>query len=104
MIEVTPTNEYKKDGNKYKQAYTFQKIHMEEVDLSKIDIDGVELEWVDEGHSFLWTYASDVKIIVTMDRILCDEEQHIYYSQKTAYFALYSLDENGWVSGFRKAR
>lgn len=102
MIEVTPFQRYEKDGKTYEYRYRFNKVHIDEVDLTVVDNPSIDARRDNTGNSIIWTYNDNVEIEITEKAVFMGTDENPVDAGRTAYFALNLLDEHGWVSGWRK--
>jgi len=102
MREVNPYNEYEKEGKTYGNAYDFDRVHLDEVDISKIAGKGVEVRMEEGGPGIVWNYRDKIEVTIREKRVVAPDDSPVDLAGKTAYFALWKLDDLGYVSGFRK--
>lgn len=100
--EVDAIDRYDKEGKTYSYRILFDRIHIDEVEPDEIHIDGVEVHRRDKDDGILWEYLEKVGVLITEDKIFRWHGQNKRAAQKTAYFALKTLENKGWVSGYQK--
>lgn len=100
FARVDPVNVKTAHGEEYRDEYTFNEVHVDDIPSGLNTPDGVEFQTV--AGTALWKYKDKLLMVITKNG------PFVYYNRlndearNQAYFSLSYLADKGYVSGWRK--